>query len=816
MNQQSSDQWLDDRIQHAKSQFQASRGLDRYSWLREWVRLSRGRITPPPGLGPESVHNLKQVGLAQEADGFLTLGSLDAFQKWDQILGLLSAPMDDTFRRGVSQVQGDSFLSRLSPHRHYSSETQKAALRSLVTMPPGATMLASMPTGTGKSLLFQLGVRWWQEEFDLAHPGQGHRACAMVIVPTIALAKDHEKTLRKMPGLENSRAMVGQNRDANQAILGKFLKGEIPILLLGPEAAEGRAKEVLHKVALPLDHQERLPIHKAVLCGVFIDEAHIIETWGRQFRPEFQTLFRLVDSLRSLRPSLPTVLLSATIGPLSLENLRGSFWRQGYPWLEINAGTPRNEFDIFVQETSNSEQRRTLLGQLAPLLPKPTIIYTTEVAEAEAIYKAVLPGLKRVALFTGSTLDRERDAVIQGWSEGTLDLVVATSAFGLGIDHPHVRTVVHACIPEGPERWYQEIGRGGRDGHQAFSLTVWTEEDFRLGQSLSCSGLLTGDTAKRRFDAIYEESATRSGIHRPTLGPTTLSADLAVLPSNLRWASDLNIRWNAALLNLLQRQGILTWAGGKGNLVDMEIRDERLLPPNPENGRFWTNVQAKRDEVLEDGLEAFQSFAKSLQRPEDSCLLEGVFNAIETNQEGFSCGRCPGCRKAGIAPSKPRKPSGGDCLWEAPSLPPGSSRKGMVTTSRNSALAGQDQFTNLAKAGLHHYLVEQEHGEVALNHLLSGGARLGWLTPIEALYKGQLKALPRVPTVAWWPKTATPYQEDELIRQFQTWPKNPKGETLILLVDPEHLVGTQERPWDAHFLCSCLTFSQLTRQLNLP
>ena len=815
MDQHSSDQWLDDRVCHAQLQFNASQGLDRYSWLREWVRLRRGRLAEPPTLGPEAETFLKRVGLDQEPDGTIIFGGLGAFQAWDPILGLLTTPMDDTFRRGVNQVQGDAFLARLSPHKHYSSETQKAALRALVTMPPGATMLASMPTGTGKSLLFQLGVRWWQEDLDLAHPGEGHRACAIVIVPTIALAKDHEKTLRKMPGLGNSRALVGQNLELKRKILEDFLKGEVPILLLGPEAAEGRAREVLHKVALPLDHEERLPIHKAVLRGVFIDEAHIIETWGRQFRPEFQTLFRLVDSLRKLSPALPTVLLSATIGPLSLTNLRDSFMREGFPWLEINAKTPRNEFDIFVQETADSERRRDLLTQLAPLLPKPCIIYTTEVAEAEAIHQALRTQLSRVALFTGSTPDRDRDTVIQGWSDGKIDLVVATSAFGLGIDHSHVRTVVHACLPEGPERWYQEIGRGGRDGHQAFSLTLWTEEDLQLGHSLSCSGLLKGDTAKRRFDAIYEEAAARQGIHRPTLGPITLSADLAVLPSNLRWASDLNLRWNAALLNLLQRQGILTWAGGKGTLADMEIQDERLLPAHPENAEFWAKVQAKRDEVLEDGLEAFQSFAKSMKRPDRVCLLEDVFKAIETDQEGFSCGRCTGCRKAGIPPSRPRNPGGGDRFWEEPFLPSGSSRKGLLVGCCRKPQPDPEQLDALAVAGIHHFFVEQSHGEATLKYLQRQEARLGWVSTVESLYKDGQHDIPKMPTVAWWPRTATPYQEDRLLDQFQAWPKDPKGDSLVLFLDPDHRAGTQERPWDAHFLCPFLTFSQLSRQLNL-
>src|SRR5262249_9437581 len=132
----------------------------------------------------------------------------------------------------VERASLDGALARLSPHPSYRIPTQKAAARALLTMPLGASLMVSMPTGAGKSLLFQLGALWWRE-LEPEYP-----ACVVVIVPTVGLALDHARSLQEFPGLEGSRALTGDvGIVEKRQILDDFLRGEVPVLVMNPETA---------------------------------------------------------------------------------------------------------------------------------------------------------------------------------------------------------------------------------------------------------------------------------------------------------------------------------------------------------------------------------------------------------------------------------------------------------------------------------------------------------------------------------------------------------------------------------------------------
>jgi len=111
-------------------------------------------------------------------------------------------------------------------------------------------------------------------------------------------------------------------------------------------------------------------------------------------------------------------------------------------------------------------------------------------------------GFTRVAAFTGNTLDTERERLLRDWGEDRIDLMVATSAFGVGVDKADVRTVVHACMPENLDRYYQEVGRGGRDGCSAVSLLCYTPDDLDVAYSLSSGKVITVEKAFARWEAM--------------------------------------------------------------------------------------------------------------------------------------------------------------------------------------------------------------------------------------------------------------------------------------------------------------------------
>src|SRR5262249_42429474 len=157
------------------------------------------------------------------------------------------------------------------------------------------------------------------------------------ITPTVSLALDHARNLSSIQGLENSRALTGDLSVAERSdLLDAFRRGEVPVLLLSPEYAFGAARDALLEAATP--HTAKFGMLAARLDRVVVDEAHIIESWGRSFRPDFQRLPALIADLRQLDPSLKLLLLSATLPPAARRVLRQAYGTIGN-WLEVDART---------------------------------------------------------------------------------------------------------------------------------------------------------------------------------------------------------------------------------------------------------------------------------------------------------------------------------------------------------------------------------------------------------------------------------------------------------------------------------------------
>lgn len=137
-------------------------------------------------------------------------------------------------------------------------------------------------------------------------------------------------------------------------------------------------------------------------------------------------------------------------------------------------------------------------------LPRPLILYATKVKEVEE-WGAQLRGLgfRRLAVVTGASSADHRGRVIEQWRDGHLDIVVATSAFGLGVDQSDVRAVVHACIPETIDRFYQEVGRGGRDGKASVSLMLYTKADYATADGLNRKVTISTDRGLQRWRRMF-------------------------------------------------------------------------------------------------------------------------------------------------------------------------------------------------------------------------------------------------------------------------------------------------------------------------
>src|SRR5262249_48814617 len=156
-------------------------------------------------------------------------------------------------------------------------------------------------------------------------------------------------------------------------------------------------------------------------------------------------------------------------------------------------------------------------------------------------------GFSRLALFDGDTPDDQRRRIVDEWSKDELDVVVATSAFGLGVDKADVRTVIHCCVPEGVDRYYQEVGRGGRDGVACGSLVLYTQTDVEVARGMSAQKLISSEPPFFKGWGRWHKMAIHSDSGAVEIDPGRWRLNAALIPDyrNLTTdESDHNVAWN--------------------------------------------------------------------------------------------------------------------------------------------------------------------------------------------------------------------------------------------------------------------------------
>lgn len=628
-----------------------SASADRAALIREAVRLSGGdTLTLPASLSTAGL-DAQRFGLAIESG---PAGSIARIVRWvpdrdvpmdlaDELLSVLRVDPDK--RRVDSSAAPDGVLLRNTPFVEYRNITQKAAVRAALTMPPAATLLVRMSTGTGKSLLFQLAAMFEREKYEYA--------TVAVLVPTIALALDQARGAEAFDRLKGTCALTSQDSlQEREAKLTRFAQGAVPILFLSPEMALGAAWPHLVLTALPLNAPSRPIAGRARLVSIFVDEAHIVASWGKSFRPDLQRIPGLVRALRQGAPELRTVLLSATVDASTRTLLLEQYApdrRAGETFLEIVEGAPRTEFDLVAHGFDTADARRRALMALVDYLPRPALIYMTQVEDAKALGQRLSSdgGYRRVAVFTGETSGPERHKIINDWRDGKIDLVVGTSAFGMGIDKSDVRVVVHACVPEGASRYYQEIGRAGRDGHQALALLLHAPEDERLAVRLAIGQVLNEAAAPRWRDMI---------AHR-RLSPMSEIAGVAwELDIGLPNRCSYDVRWNCALLVQLQRYGAIDVLVGADD-VDDRRETWTVTSREPYHAIFDTDAVDSEFEVLfgkrqleeATALAEVREFLQVWQG--HTCILRALYRLVEANAPRIKrCCKCQECRRQGGSP----------------------------------------------------------------------------------------------------------------------------------------------------------------------
>ncbi|WP_433972615.1 RecQ family ATP-dependent DNA helicase [Tunturiibacter lichenicola] len=307
----------------------------------------------------------------------------------------------------------------------------------------GRDVLLVMPTGAGKSLCYQL-------------PAIARGGTALVISPLIALMDD-QATKLTAAGLRVARIHSGLSRDEARQACRDYLDGTLQFLFIAPE-----------RMRVP-NFPEMLAKKKPSL--VAIDEAHCISAWGHDFRPDYRTLG---DFLPALRPA-PVIALTATATPTVQRDIITQL-KLTQPDLFIH-GFRRHNLAIEVVELSKPRRNEFTANLLKEKSNRPAIVYAPSRKAAEDLASTL--GGSAAAYHAG--LDpATRERVQRHFLSGNLEVVVATIAFGMGIDKADVRTVVHTALPGSVEQYYQEIGRAGRDGQPSRTVLLHSFADRKM------------------------------------------------------------------------------------------------------------------------------------------------------------------------------------------------------------------------------------------------------------------------------------------------------------------------------------------------
>jgi ATP-dependent DNA helicase RecQ len=448
---------------------------------------------------------------------------------------------DDVFRavqsRPKYEVPADPLLLESMGLPTYTGQGQREAVRALLHLPEGHTLIANLPTGSGKSLLAHLPPL-------IEHEGQ----MTLAIVPTVALAMDQASRMNELLRQRFPHRDIpplafhgGLSKEERARVHQAIRQGTLPIIFTSPEYAVGSLRDGLEQAA-----------SEARLHRVFIDEAHLVIGWGNGFRPAFQLLPALVRMLRSRAKDrgIRVTLASATLTDTTLRDLRQLFGPAGQVHV-VSAVHLRPEIRYACVPCTDLERVERVLEAIQ-LAPRPFILYVTRPDEADAwLYRLRQAGLRRLSKFTGATVPEERRRLLEAWGSNELDGMVATSAFGLGVDKSDVRTVIHATLPESLDRYYQEVGRAGRDGRAGAALLLHTPSDEDQANSLALPKLLGDEKAFERWGDMVD------GAQPHLKFPQVYWVDLTRLPSHLQVMSEASVAWSVRALTLMARAQLI-------------------------------------------------------------------------------------------------------------------------------------------------------------------------------------------------------------------------------------------------------------------